>query len=66
MKLRLLLYLQSVFCVVLLFTILLLYPKNVKYRQHNRKLILENDSILSVNQMLHQRLNMEAGNIRKK
>ena len=66
MKPKALLYLQAIFCVVLLCTILLLYPRNLKYREQNRKLILENDSILSVNQMLHQRLDMEAGNINQK
>lgn len=66
MKPKALLYLQTIFCVVLLCTVLLLYPQNLKYREQNRKLILENDSILSVNQMLHQRLDMEAGNINKK
>jgi hypothetical protein len=65
MKPKALLYLQTIFCIVFLCTILLLYPENVKYREQNRRLILENDSILSVNQMLRQRLDMEAGNIKK-
>lgn len=62
MKPNALLYVQTFFCIVLVCTILLLYPQNLKYRDQNRKLILENDSILSVNQVLHQQLDMEAGN----
>ena len=65
MKPKALLYLQAVFSVILLCTLLFLYPQNVKYKRENRKLILENDSILSVNQMLHHRLDMKAENTRQ-
>lgn len=66
MKPKALFYLQTVLSFILICTLLILYPQNVKYKRENSKLILENDSILSVNQMLHQRLDMEAASINNK
>jgi hypothetical protein len=63
MKPKSLFYLQGIFSLILLCTLLFLYPQNVRYKQENRKLILENDSILAVNQVLHQQLGVKATDI---
>jgi cell division protein FtsL len=62
MKPRALTNLLIIICVVLLSAVASIYMQNRRYVQQNRQLLLENDSILSVNQELHQRLDMEASN----
>ena len=58
---RSLLYFLSIICVALLSVLGTVNYQNGKYKQQNRALLLENDSILSVNQKLQQRLELKAG-----
>ncbi len=58
-KQKSLLYFLTIICVALLSVLGSLNHQNIKYKEQNRALLLENDSILSVNQKLHQRLEVE-------
>ena len=55
-----LLYFLSIICIALLSVLGSLNYQNGKYKAQNRALLLENDSILSVNQKLQQQIEIEA------
>lgn len=58
-KERSLVYFLTIICVTLLSLLGSVNYQKVRYEKQNRALLLENDSILSVNQKLHQKLDME-------
>jgi len=57
------LYFLTILCTILICILLPVSTQNVKYKRQNRKLLLENDSMLSVTQKLHQQIARDGNNV---